>query len=116
MLPPAKPLRFLAPWRHAAKARCWGKEALGVDPPKSTSGRPAKQDGARPDESLPDKWQAGVRTGAGPTKSTSGKQRRLFDLEKKRGDYGENKQGLHNTVNKKRITGIPEKTYINEIK
>jgi hypothetical protein len=45
--------------------------------------------------------------------SIGGKQRLFFDIEKKRGDYGENKQGLHNTVNKKRITGIPEETYIN---
>ncbi len=39
--------------------------------------------------------------------STSQKQGR------ERGDCGENKQGLHNTVNKKRITGISEETYIN---
>ncbi len=33
--------------------------------------------------------------------------------ERERGGCGENKQGLHNTVNKKRITGIPEETHIN---
>ncbi len=35
---------------------------------------PAKQLVARPDESLPDKWQAGVRTGAGPPKVSSGRE------------------------------------------